>query len=140
VRKDGTRFWASVVIDPIYRRGRRDWSASQDHPRRHRSARAGRGAARKRAAFRMLVNGITTTPSTCSRRRDRSPTGTWARSASRATADDEVVGSHFSRFYTPEDQAAGMPARSLATRPWKGASKPKAGACARTARASGRAW
>jgi len=27
---------------------------------------------------------------------------------------DEVVGSHFSRFYSPEDQAAGMPARSLA--------------------------
>jgi PAS domain S-box-containing protein len=26
---------------------------------------------------------------------------------------DEIVGSHFSRFYTPEDQASGMPARSL---------------------------
>ncbi len=28
---------------------------------------------------------------------------------------DEIIGQHFSRFYTPEDQAKGMPARALAT-------------------------
>src|SRR5688500_11308172 len=27
----------------------------------------------------------------------------------------EIVGAYFGRFYTPEDQAAGMPARSLET-------------------------
>ncbi len=27
----------------------------------------------------------------------------------------EIIGSHFSRFYTPEDRAAGVPARALAT-------------------------
>jgi len=27
----------------------------------------------------------------------------------------EIVGEHFSRFYTPEDQATGLPARALAT-------------------------
>ena len=27
----------------------------------------------------------------------------------------EIIGQHFSRFYTPEDQAAGLPARALAT-------------------------
>jgi PAS domain S-box-containing protein len=30
-------------------------------------------------------------------------------------AADEIVGQHFSRFYTPEDRAAGAPARSLLT-------------------------
>jgi PAS domain S-box-containing protein len=28
---------------------------------------------------------------------------------------DEIVGSHFSRFYTPEDRAAGVPGRALST-------------------------
>ena len=28
---------------------------------------------------------------------------------------DEIVGQHFSRFYTPEDQAAGIPALALET-------------------------
>src|SRR5689334_22613884 len=28
---------------------------------------------------------------------------------------DEIIGEHFSRFYTPEDRAAGLPARVLAT-------------------------
>ncbi|HKY82138.1 MAG TPA: PAS domain-containing protein, partial [Sphingobium sp.] len=28
---------------------------------------------------------------------------------------DEIIGEHFSRFYTPEDQAAGIPALALET-------------------------
>ena len=28
---------------------------------------------------------------------------------------DEIIGQHFSRFYTPQDQAAGIPAAALAT-------------------------
>jgi PAS domain S-box-containing protein len=28
---------------------------------------------------------------------------------------DEIIGQHFSRFYTPEDQVSGLPARALAT-------------------------
>ena len=30
-------------------------------------------------------------------------------------AADEIVGQHFSRFYTPEDRAAGLPPRALET-------------------------
>ena len=40
VRKDGTRFWASVVIDAIQRRGRRADRLRQDHARHDREARA----------------------------------------------------------------------------------------------------
>ena len=53
---------------------------------------------------------------------------------------EEIVGQHFSRFYTPADQAAGKPARALEDRAWKpDITKKKAGAFARTARFSGRA-
>ena len=34
-------------------------------------------------------------------------------SGSRAIPPAEIVGQHFSRFYTPADQAAGRPARAL---------------------------
>ncbi|MGE5651630.1 MAG: PAS domain S-box protein [Bacillota bacterium] len=39
----------------------------------------------------------------------------WNRGAERVKgyAADEIIGQHFSRFYTPEDQAAGEPARAL---------------------------
>ena len=55
-------------------------------------------------------------------------------------AADEIVGQHFSRFYTEQDRAAGLPARALADRrARKDASRRRAGACARTAACSGRA-
>ena len=54
---------------------------------------------------------------------------------------NEIVGRHFSLFYTPEDRAAGEPERALAVRrrcrPLRGG---RPGACARTARASGPMW
>jgi formate hydrogenlyase transcriptional activator len=50
---------------------------------------------------------------------------------------DEVLGLHFSRFFTQEDQERGRPP-SCCARPRPGiAWKKKAGACARMARASG---
>ena len=53
---------------------------------------------------------------------------------------DEIVGEHFSRFYTPEEIEAGVPKRALETAREKAATKPKAGGFARTALDSGRAW
>ena len=52
---------------------------------------------------------------------------------------DEIIGRHFSVFYTEEDRRAGLPAQGAARPPSVTASsRPRAGACARTARASGR--
>ncbi len=48
---------------------------------------------------------------------------------------DEIIGQNFSVFFTPEDREAGLPERGAARQPWpRGASKPRAGASARTAR------
>ena len=61
-----------------------------------------------------------------------------APSASRVTPPTEIIGQHFSRFYPPEAIADGDPeARTARARSVTGASRTKAGACARTARASG---
>lgn len=54
-------------------------------------------------------------------------------------AEHEILGQHFSVFYTEEDRAAARPSA-----PWKrhcalDGSKPKAGGCARMAAASGAA-
>jgi PAS domain-containing protein len=50
---------------------------------------------------------------------------------------DEIIGSHFSRFYPPEALARDLLGTSSKWRPKSGASKMKAGGCATTGRHSG---
>jgi PAS domain S-box-containing protein len=51
---------------------------------------------------------------------------------------EEILGEHFSRFYTSEDRAANLPETALQRARWRKAStKRKAGASARTVRVSG---
>src|SRR6476661_860354 len=68
------------------------------------------------------------------------PTGivrTWNPGAQRVKGytSSEIIGQHFSRFYSEEDQKSGLPAKALASA--LAGSKAKAGASARTARVSG---
>ena len=116
VRKDGTRFWAHVVIDPIRDADGRADRLRQDHPRHHR-AQGGRGGAARQPArsFRLLVQGVTDYAIYM-----LDPTGhvaNWNAGAERIKgyAPDEIIGQHFSRFYTEEDRAAGEPATGLET-------------------------
>jgi len=115
VRKDGTRFWASVLITALYAPDgtfigfgkivrdttdkRLAYEAVVDSERR----------------FRLLVQGVTDYSIFM-----LSPEGhvtNWNLGAARIKGyqADEIVGAHFSRFYTAEDAAEGLPARSLAT-------------------------
>ena len=77
---------------------------------------AGGAAAAARSSSACWCRASPTTPSTCSTRGPGQRAGTPAPSASRATRPDEIIGQHFSRFYTEEDRAAGVPARALADR------------------------
>jgi PAS domain S-box-containing protein len=115
VRKDGTLFWAAVVIDPI-------WSPSGDllgyakitrdlTERKH----AERTLKLSEEQFRLLVQGVT----------DyaiymidvEGNVSNWNLGAQRIKgyAAGEIVGRHFSQFYTDEDRAAGEPRRALET-------------------------
>ena len=114
VRKDGTHFWTSVVIDPV-----RDTDGSvigfakvtRDISHR-REAEAKLRESEQR--FRMLVQGV----------RDYAiymltPDGivsNWNAGAEaiKGYTEQEIVGQHFSRFYTEADRAAGEPVRALA--------------------------
>jgi PAS domain S-box-containing protein len=115
VRKDGTRFWASVVIDPI-RNDAGELVGFAKVTRDITERRAAQEALREsEERFRLLVQGVTDYAIYM-----LSPTGNitnWNSGAERIKGytHDEVVGTHFSRFYTEEDRAVDAPAHALAT-------------------------
>ncbi|HEX5006016.1 MAG TPA: PAS domain S-box protein [Hyphomonadaceae bacterium] len=113
VRKDGTRFWAHVIIDPIRSpEGRLIGFAkiTRDLTDQKRSREELRQSEER---FRLLVQGV----------HDYAiymldPNGlvtNWNSGAYRIKGytADEIVGQHFSRFYTEEDRDAGEPQRAL---------------------------
>lgn len=115
VRKDGSRFWASVVVDAIkdddgqligFAKITRDMTEQ-------RNAQTALIEAEQR--FRILVQGVTDYAIYM-----LDPDGrvtNWNAGAERIKgySPDEIVGEHFSRFYAPEDFEAGVPKRALET-------------------------
>jgi PAS domain S-box-containing protein len=114
VRKDGSRFWAHVIIDPI---------KSPDGPLLG-YAKITRDLSERKAAeaelrvsehqFRTLVQGVGDYAIYL-----LDPTGhvtNWNLGAQRIKGywPDEIIGQHFSQFYTDEDLAENLPAKALA--------------------------
>jgi PAS domain S-box-containing protein len=112
VRKDGTRFFASVVIDPIFEKRKLVGFAkiTRDITERQNALTE---LSKSESQFKTLVGGVTDYALYM-----LDPTGVvsnWNVGGERIKgySAEEIVGQHFSRFYTPVDQAAGKPARAL---------------------------
>lgn len=115
VRKDGSRFWANVVIDPIHDpSGRLVGFAKVTRDLTDlRAAAAELRASEER--FRMLVQSVTDYAIYMLDPKGR--VSSWNAGAERFKGyrADEIMGEHFSRFYTEEDREAGIPRIALET-------------------------
>ena len=115
VRRDGSRFWAHVVIDTI-RNENGDIvgfaKITRDLTERKLAQEQLR---RSEEQFRILVQGVTDYAIFM-----LDPGGhvsSWNAGAERIKgySSDEILGRHFSRFYTAEDRTAGIPEQVLET-------------------------
>lgn len=114
LRKDGSQFWAHVVIDPIrdpegklvgFAKITRDLTERRAAEQQLRAS---------QEQLRLLVQGVTDYAiymldlDGC--------VSSWNAGAERIKGytHDEIVGEHFSRFYTEEERESGMPTRGLA--------------------------
>ena len=114
VRKDGTRFLASVVIDPIYDNGELIGFAkiTRDVTERHSAQEALRESERH---FRLLVGGVTDYALYMLDQKGNVSSWNAGGQHIKGYTPQEIIGQHFSRFYTDADQRAGKPARALST-------------------------
>jgi PAS domain S-box-containing protein len=115
VRKDGSQFWAYVVIDPIrhpsgeiigFAKITRDLTERKE---------AEQFLHRSQEQFRLLVQGVSDYAIFLL---DANGNVTnWNLGAHRIKGyrPDEIIGQHFSRFYTDEDRAANLPQLALET-------------------------
>src|SRR4051812_3634701 len=115
VRKDGSRFWASVVIDPVREPDGRlvgFAKVTRDLTERRKAEQELRQSEQR---FRLLVQSVTDYAIYM-----LDPEGrvtSWNPGAERfkGYGADEIIGQHFSRFYTDEDRAIDIPGTALET-------------------------
>ncbi len=115
VRKSGERFWAHVIVDPILSSTRHLLGFAKVTRDLSERRVAEESLRRSEEQFRLLVQGVTDYAIYM-----LDPHGivtSWNSGAQRIKgySPDEVIGTHFSRFYREKDRERGQPAIALAT-------------------------
>jgi PAS domain S-box-containing protein len=115
VRKDGTRFWANAILDPIvdpsgeligYAKITRDITAKREQET---------ALFESEQRFRLLVQGVRDYAIYMLDQNGHVTNWNSGAEAIKGYSADEIVGQHFSRFYTEEDRARGEPQFALET-------------------------
>ena len=115
VRKDGSRFWAHAILDPVrspegdligFAKITRDITDRKE---------AERELYESEQRFRLLVQGVRDYAIYMLDTTGRITNWNAGAEAIKGYGQDEIVGQHFSRFYTEEDRQNGEPARALQT-------------------------
>ncbi|RON69312.1 PAS domain-containing sensor histidine kinase [Pseudomonas fluorescens] len=113
VRKDGSNFWSHVVIDPIIAPGGELLGYAKITRDLTDRKMAEETLKQSEQQFRLLVQGVTDYAIYM-----LSPEGlvsNWNQGAQRIKGylPEEIIGQHFSIFYTPQDREQGEPQRAL---------------------------
>jgi len=115
VRKDGSRFWANAILDPIldpqgnhvgFAKVTRDITAKREQEKALRDS---------EERFRMLVQGVRDYAIYMLDTEGRVTNWNSGAQGIKGYTAEEIVGQHFSRFYTDEDRARGEPQFALET-------------------------
>jgi len=115
VRKDGSRFWANAILDPIldpqgnhvgFAKITRDITAKREQEKALRDS---------EERFRMLVQGVRDYAIYMLDTEGRVTNWNSGAQGIKGYTAEEIVGQHFSRFYTDEDRARGEPQFALET-------------------------
>ncbi|MCO3071583.1 PAS domain S-box protein [Pseudomonas aeruginosa] len=114
VRSNGKRFWAQVVIDAIRDSQGQLLGFAQLIYDLSEGRAAKEALRRSQEQFRLLVQSVTDYAIYMLDHRGRITNWNLGAQRIKGYLPEEVIGRHFSCFYTPEDREAGEPARGLA--------------------------